>query len=91
MAALLSGIPDFNTEELEALLRDLQIPDATRNPAGMTMVEAVEVSDILLYVGFRLRLLTMVHSMYTVLYSIYVIYYACYIALLLYSIYVYAK
>ena len=47
MAALLAGIPDFNTEELEALLRDLPVPDDTSQPAGMTMAEAVEVSDML--------------------------------------------
>ena len=40
-------ILDFNTEELEALLRDLPIPDDTRQPAGMTMEEAVKVSDTL--------------------------------------------
>ena len=47
LAALLAGIPDFSTEELEALLRDLPVPDDTRQPAaaGMTMAEAVEVSD----------------------------------------------
>ena len=47
LAALLAGIPDFNTEELEALLRDLPVPDDTSQPVGMTMAEAVEVSDIL--------------------------------------------
>ena len=47
LAALLAGIPDFNTEELEALLRDLPVPDNTRQPAGMTLLEAVEVSDML--------------------------------------------
>ena len=47
LAALLAGIPDFNTEELEALLRNLQVPDDTSQPAGMTMAEAVEVSDTL--------------------------------------------
>ena len=51
LAALLAGIRtrilDFNTEELEALLRDLPVPDDTRQPAGMTMAEAVEVSDML--------------------------------------------
>ena len=52
LAALLSGIPDFNTGELEAfkLLCDLPIPDDTTKPAaraaGMTMVEAVEVSNM---------------------------------------------
>ena len=47
LAALLAGIPDFSTEELEALLRDLPVPDDTRQPAaaGMTMAEAVDVSD----------------------------------------------
>ena len=43
----MAGIPDFNTEELEALLRNLPVPDDTRQPAGMTMQEAVEVSDTL--------------------------------------------
>ena len=47
LAALLAGIPNFSTEELEALLRDLPVPDDTRQPAGMTMAEAVEVSDML--------------------------------------------
>ena len=47
LAALLSWIPDFSTEELEALLRDLPVPDDTRQPAGMTMADAVEVSDVL--------------------------------------------
>ena len=75
LAALLSGIPDFNTEELEALLRDLPIPDDTRKPAVTTMVEAVEVRAMLLYVGCRLyiRLYTMVHSMHTILYCIHAI------------------
>ena len=39
LAALLAGIPDFNTEEVEALLRDLPVPDDTRQPAGMSMAE----------------------------------------------------
>ena len=47
LAALLAGIPDFNTEELEALLRNLPVPHDTRQPVGMTMAEAVEVSDTL--------------------------------------------
>ena len=48
LAALLGSTgPDFSTEELEALLRDLPVPDDTRQPAGMTMAEAVEVSDTL--------------------------------------------
>ena len=47
LAALLAGIPDFNTEELEALLCDLPVPDDTSQPAGMTMAEAVEMSDML--------------------------------------------
>ena len=47
LAALLAGIPDFSTEELEALLRDLPVRDDTRQPSGMTMAEAVEVSDML--------------------------------------------
>ena len=51
LAALLAGIPDFNTKELEALLRDLPVPENTRQPAGMTMAEAVEVSDPLLHLA----------------------------------------
>ena len=47
LAALLAWIPDFNTEELEALLSNLPVPDDTSQPAGMTMAEAVEVSDTL--------------------------------------------
>ena len=50
LAALLAWIPDFNTEELEALLRDLPVPGSpeyTSQPAGMTMAEAVEASDTL--------------------------------------------
>ena len=46
-ADLLAGIPDFNTKELEALLRDLPVPDDTGQPAGMTMAEVVEVNDTL--------------------------------------------
>ena len=47
LAALLAGIPDFKTEELEAfkLLHYLPVPDDTWQPAGMMMTEAVEVSD----------------------------------------------
>ena len=45
LAALLAGIP-FNTEELEAFLRDLATPDDANQAAVMTMAEAVEVSDI---------------------------------------------
>ena len=41
LAALLARIPYFNTKELEALLRDLPVPDDTSQPAGMTMAEAV--------------------------------------------------
>ena len=50
-ADLLAGIPDFNTKELEALLRDLPVQENTRQPAGMTMAEAVEVSDLLLHLA----------------------------------------
>ena len=46
LAALLAGIPDFNTKELEALLNDLPTPDNANQAAVMTMAEAVEVSDI---------------------------------------------
>ena len=48
LAALLAWIPDFSTEE--ALLCDLPVPDDfvdTRQPAGMTMAEAVEMIDML--------------------------------------------
>ena len=67
LAALLAGIPDFNIEELEALLRDLPVPDDTSQHAGMTMAEAVEVSDMHLacrHLACRLynRLYTMVYS-----------------------------
>ena len=44
LAALLGGIPDFNTEELEDMLYDLPTPDDANQAAGMTMAEAVEVS-----------------------------------------------
>ena len=47
LAALLAGIPDFSTEDLEALLRDLPSPDDDNQPASMTMKEAVEVSNTL--------------------------------------------
>ena len=47
MAALPSGIPDFNTEELEALLSDLPTLDDANKAAVMTMAEAVEMSDML--------------------------------------------
>ena len=36
LAALLAGIPDFNTEELEALLRDLPTQDDANQAAGIT-------------------------------------------------------
>ena len=52
LAALLAGIPDFSTEDLEALLRDLPTPDDDKQPAGMTMEEAVEVSDMLYVIGY---------------------------------------
>ena len=52
LAALLAGIPDFNTEELEALLRHLPVPDDTRQPAGMTIKLAALVTFIM---HFRLR------------------------------------
>ena len=47
LAALLAGIPDFNTEDMKALLRDLPTQDDAKQAAGMTMTEAVEVSYIL--------------------------------------------
>ena len=47
LAALLAWIPDLNTEDLEDLLYDLPVPEDTRQPAGMTMAEAVEVCDTL--------------------------------------------
>ena len=33
-AALLTGIPDFSTEDWKALLRDLPTPDDDKQPAG---------------------------------------------------------
>ena len=47
MAALMAGMPDFNTEELEALLSDLPTLDDANQAAVMTMAEAVEVSNML--------------------------------------------
>ena len=47
LAALMAGILDFNTEELEALLCNLPTQHEANQAAGMTMVEAVEVSDML--------------------------------------------
>ena len=43
----LAGIPDFNTEELEALLHDLPTTDDANEAAVMTMVEAVQVRGML--------------------------------------------
>ena len=37
LAALLAGIPDFNTEDLEALLSDLPTQDEANEAAVMTM------------------------------------------------------
>ena len=47
LAFLLAGIPDFNTEELRALLHDLPTQDYANQAAVMTMAEAVEVRDML--------------------------------------------
>ena len=47
MAALMAGMPDFNTEELEALLSDLPTLDDANQAAVKTMAEAVEVSNML--------------------------------------------
>ena len=41
---LLPGVLDFNSEELEALLRDLPIQDAANQAPRMTMAESVLVS-----------------------------------------------
>ena len=49
MAALLAavaGIPDFNTEELEALLHNLPTLDDANQAAVLTMAVAVEVSNL---------------------------------------------
>ena len=46
LAALLAGVPDSNTEELDALLHDLPTSDDANQAASMTMAEAVEVSDM---------------------------------------------
>ena len=40
LAALLDWIPDFNTKESKALLRDLPKQDDADQAAGMTMAEA---------------------------------------------------
>ena len=45
-AALLPGIPDFNTDELEALLQDMPTPGDANQDAVMTMAAAVEVSNM---------------------------------------------
>ena len=42
----MAKIPDFNTDELEALLRDLPTLDDANQAAVMTIAEAVEVSDM---------------------------------------------
>ena len=54
LAALLAGIPDFNTEELEALLCNLLTPDDANRAAVITMAEAVEVSDMCFRLGKHL-------------------------------------
>ena len=53
MAALLGGIPDFNTKELEAVLYYLPTPDDANQAVGMTMAKAVEVS-YMFYKGLHL-------------------------------------
>ena len=45
MAALLAGITDFKTKDLEALLHDLPTPDDANQAVAMTMAEAVEMSN----------------------------------------------
>ena len=50
LAALMAGILDFNTEELEALLCYLPTLDDSNQAARMTMAEAVEVS-LMIYFG----------------------------------------
>ena len=47
LAALMAGVPDFNNEELEALLCYLPTLDDANQAAVMTVVEAVEVSNML--------------------------------------------
>ena len=47
LAALLAGIPDFSTEEFEALLRTCQFLTIQGNLPRLAMAEAVEVSDTL--------------------------------------------
>ena len=63
-----AGIPDFNTEELEALLRDLPTQDDANQAAGMTMAEAVEVSYMLynglhLYIAYIAFYITYINAM----------------------------
>ena len=47
LADLLAGIPDLSTEDLESLLSDLPTQDENKQPAWMTMEEAVEVSNMI--------------------------------------------
>ena len=47
---LLAWIPDFNTEELEALLRDLQTPDDANQAAGMTIAVYNGLQDAICYI-----------------------------------------
>ena len=47
LAALLAGIPDFSTEDSEALLHDLPTQDDDKQPACMTVEEAMEISDMI--------------------------------------------
>ena len=48
MAALLDGLPGFITEDIDAVLRDLPLPDAGDVP-GMTVEEAIQVLYNILY------------------------------------------
>ena len=55
MAALLARIPDFNTEKLEALLRDLPTADDANQAAGITMAEAME--HVIIYITCYIKLI----------------------------------
>ena len=46
LAALLPGIPDINSEELEDLLSDLPTPDAAIQAPSMTRAESMQVNNI---------------------------------------------
>ena len=65
--------PDFNTEELEALLRDLPTLDDANQAAVMIMAEAEEVSNMLYfgqtliyYLLYNMNTCYIVYNIYTI-------------------------